>query len=158
MKQLFILTLCLLLSNLCYTQTNFKYSYDAAGNRIKREVNAGAMSLAMAPVNDTIDMLLQEDTVTDTETDVLFEDNTGDAFPVILYPNPTYGQFTLSLPDFVREEKGSILVYDQMGKIIVNQKYASASQSFDISNVLLGYYIVHIVVNNKLVVKKIIKK
>jgi hypothetical protein len=145
--------LLMLLSGISYSQTNFTYTYDAAGNRIKREIKTVLMSAAM-PVNDTIETALFDNEQGEANA---FEDNTGDAFPTILYPNPTYGQFTLDLPDFKPGEKGYITLYDQMGKIIVHQKYVSASQYFDISNVLSGFYVAHIMVNDKLVIKKIIK-
>ena len=104
------------------------------------------------------DMVLSANNQEETNTNEAFAENTGDAFPVILYPNPTYGQFTLELPDFKSGEKGYIIVYDQMGKAVINQKYVSLSQYFDISGVMPGYYIIHIMVNDKLVIKKIIKQ
>ncbi|MDR1054416.1 MAG: T9SS type A sorting domain-containing protein [Prevotellaceae bacterium] len=153
MRKLILIITILLLGKVCYSQTNFTYIYDAAGNRIKRELKTVLMSVAM-PVNDTIETALFDNEQGEANA---FEDNTGDAFPTILYPNPTYGQFTLDLPDFKPGERGYIMLYDQMGKIIVHQKYVSASQYFDISNVLPGFYVAHIMVNDKLVIKKIIK-
>ncbi|MDR1055778.1 MAG: T9SS type A sorting domain-containing protein [Prevotellaceae bacterium] len=153
MRKLILIITILLLGKVCYPQTNFTYTYDAAGNRIKRELKVVTQN-AMFPVNDTVETALFDNEQEETHA---FEHNTGDAFPTILYPNPTYGQFTLDLPDFKPGEKGYIILYSQMGKIIVHQKYVSASQYFDISNVLPGFYVAHIMVNDKLVIKKIIK-
>ena len=148
---------------MCYSQTTFfTFTYDASGNRIKRVPPPSPQGMPVMPVlEDSIkvaDMVLSANNQEETNTNEAFAENTGDAFPVILYPNPTYGQFTLELPDFKPGEKGYIMVYDQMGKIIINQKYVSLSQYFDISSVIPGYYIIHVMVNDKLVIKKIIKQ
>ena len=162
MKTLIITAFILLLGNISYSQTTFTFTYDASGNRTKRVLPPSPQGMPVIPVlEDSIkvaDMVLSANNQEETNTNEAFAENTGDAFLVILYPNPTYGQFTLELPDFKSGEKGYIIVYDQMGKAVINQKYISLSQYFDISGVMPGYYIIHIMVNDKLVIKKIIKQ
>ena len=155
-KPLIITIALLLLSNISYPQ-DYKYSYDASGNRIKREVKTSAMSAMPLARNDSVDLSTDEDIVTE-EPEETTGNTAGEAFRTVLYPNPTYGYFTIELPEFKQGESGQIMIYDQTGNLIVRQKYVSSTQDFDISSIPAGIYIVRILVNDKLVIKRIIKQ
>ena len=156
-KQLLLLLTLLLLGNISYSQT-FKYSYDAAGNRIIRELKPQTLSMGLLPDSTIVFTTDKEETLSENESMNEAEVNNGDAFRTVFYPNPTYGIFTLELPEFRQGDKGYVMIYDIMSKLVARQNNVAFTQSFDISFVPSGFYIVRILVNDKMVIKKIIKK
>lgn len=156
MKTKILILAILLLANIGYSQ-NFIYSYDAAGNRVKRAVK---ISTKMEVFTDSTfadvgEQLIAGDVISDEFSNQTDESKT---FRTILYPNPTNGLFTVELPEFKQGESGYIIIYNQMGNMVEKQNYVSSTQSFDITSLSSGFYIVHIIVNGKLVVRKIIKQ
>ena len=123
---------------------DFTYSYDVAGNRIKREITQSQQQQILDNPEESLQTTAQE--------------KNEPAFAVLLYPNPTSGILTLELPELQAGEQGSINVYSNMGQIVLQQRSVTAAQTLNLYNLLPGYYIVHITVGNKTVIKQIIKQ
>ncbi|KIM09722.1 MAG: hypothetical protein KU29_00220 [Sulfurovum sp. FS06-10] len=68
-----------------------------------------------------------------------FENNT----TVTIYPNPSNGIFNVEA-----QETSTIEVYDLIGKLILNQKLAVGTNSFDISNFNTGIYLLKVTNDN----------
>lgn len=70
-----------------------------------------------------------------------------------VYPNPSKGNFTISL-----EENATITVNDMLGKIIYSAKVKSGNNTIDISNYQSGIYLLNVKNETGSVTKKIIKE
>jgi len=125
---------------LCSSAQTVTYTYDNAGNRIRREIvlnrqNAPAAHAIASSYNDRV---------------------AGKDFRI--HPNPTHGALSLEIIGYEASDNGRYTVVSTGGQIIVNQKIASAISSLDISSQANGIYILHIVLNGQERTWKIIKK
>ena len=69
---------------------------------------------------------------------------------VSIFPNPTHGEFTLQLP-----ENGSFVIYDLMGKVVLQQQVES-TQKINVSSLAKGWYNLHISTSKGSVLKKLV--
>ncbi|MDR1764058.1 MAG: T9SS type A sorting domain-containing protein [Dysgonamonadaceae bacterium] len=115
-----------------------KFAYDAAGNRISREITLLRSSK-------------QEDAATELHDIVAKQE-------VRIFPNPTEGMLSVELPDFSDETAGEITIYDSAGKVVSRKASISRENSFDISRQANGIYIMKIRIGDDVSTWKIIKK
>lgn len=57
---------------------------------------------------------------------------------VALYPNPTHGQFTLSIGETI--ESGSVQIVDPLGRVVFEQRLNSGNVQVDLSKKSKGFY------------------
>ena len=74
-----------------------------------------------------------------------------------LYPNPTHNIFYLN---FEREGEYSLLIFDILGKVLIQQNKLDTNSTFNLSNYSSGIYIVRIKDNmsNTFQSLKVVKK
>jgi len=136
-----IIILALFVNNLL-GQTTFKYEYDAAGNRIKRQV----INLKILDNNDK-----------DSSNNEIFtekydpfddkEDNTNLAsgnIKIDVFPNPVHESLTVEI--IGNAENCTYQVYDNNGKLIKNDKIYSKNTGYNaatinFSNTSVGTYL-----------------
>ena len=82
-------------------------------------------------------------------TGVNFNDETSN---LNIYPNPTTGIFTI---DLGKTNNASIIIYDVLGKVIVNETSISTVTQIDLSGHNRGIYFVNIQTENDNIVKRI---
>lgn len=121
-------------------QNKIKYSYDDAGNRIKREIVLSSLKSAMS--SDQITSFIEE--VADQK--------------IIIYPNPTRGQLTIEIIDSENSVTGNLTVFNLRGQIIAKEQMSSNRTSIDISSEPKGTYILHINIKEETTTWKIIKE
>ena len=150
-KTIFVLA-CMLCSVISFAQT-FTYAYDAAGNRVLREAPEPPQAAVLSSV------LPEKDSVV-SSTPALLEAKAANepAFAVNIYPNPTSGHLTLELPELQRNEQGEITIHSSMGQLVYRQASVSEIQSLSLYSLSPGYYIVRIVIGDKMVTKTVIKQ
>lgn len=115
-------------------------TYDAAGNRIKREYycNNGSGRIAQEQLSKDQDVA-----------------STGFEEIEALYPNPTTGRFYIT---FSKPMDNSIIqILDVNGKIIQYLKGSGTRMEFDLSNQTSGTYFVLINTNGVIINKKVIR-
>lgn len=138
MKKTVLLT-CLMTVVLTVNAYNVAYSYDAAGNRIKRETKTDLVLQSMRSLPEQISthsML--------GEIEVRFS------------PNPTEGMLHVTV-NTDKENIGAIHIYSTSGTLI--QQYSNTtSADFDLSGQQSGIYLLLVEVNGENQVYKIIKK
>lgn len=142
MKELLFLLLMLTASTQAFCQNNIKYSYDKAGNRIKREIVLNTRS-----VSDPAD-----------STDQTFYTDLLSKKEIRIYPNPTDGHLKIEVPGWENSDKGRIRIVNITGQLIVSRILNSVYTELDISTKSNGVYILHIELNNQDSSWKIIKK
>ena len=145
-----------LLHNISQAQETFKYSYDETGNRIKREL-VTTMSL-MPTTTDSIEVELLFEPYTASLLPNNNDVNGQDAFKVQVYPNPSNGIYTIELLDLQVNEKGMLQVYSLMGQLVQEYRSLHTIQSINISGVVPGYYLLRVVLGDKIVQKTLIKQ
>lgn len=136
MKKIFF-TFILLTTSKAFSQSpkGREYTYDNAGNRIKRTPivfnTSGLPSyINVAPNNSLIAQKEQEE---------LFK----------LFPNTTDGNITVDAMDktFMQLENKELMVYDLIGRIVLHQNYNEEQKTIDLSNQVSGMYIVKLTAN-----------
>lgn len=133
-------------------EDSFVYTYDAVGNRLKREVIQAVPVMLMNTIDST------RHTVQPAIANIQQQVQNTPAFEVRMFPNPTNGLVTLELPELKTGEHGQITVHSQVGKLVFLQKHVTTAQSINLGNLLPGYYVVRVVVSDKMVLTGIIKQ
>lgn len=121
-------------------QNKIKYSYDDAGNKIKREIVLSSLKSAIS--SDQITSFIEE--VADQK--------------IIIYPNPTKGQLTIEITDPENTVTGNLTIFNLRGQVIAKEQISSTRTSIDISTEPRGAYILHININEETSAWKIIKE
>lgn len=122
---------------------NVSYTYDAAGNRIKREI---VMNRNGAPTRSA-----QE------EQEVVYSEMLSKK-QVRIYPNPTSGMLKVEVLNLGDVENCTIRIFNSAGVQITSTRTTSATASLDISNQPNGVYFLRIAIGKEESTWKIIKK
>lgn len=143
MKQNYLLLCFTLLPLASFAQNRIEYSYDAAGNRIKREIVISA-TRAMAKEQAVDSLNLYSDKLNE--------------HAVKIYPNPTRGALRVSISGLRSADECQIGVYSTHGAQIMLTAVNTDNVDIDISNQPTGIYLLKITINKKSTTWKIIKK
>lgn len=139
----FHLLFCLaLLPVVSSAQDRIGYSYDASGNRIKREI-------IMQPSKAKQQTFETERQVF---SDMLQEHD------VKIYPNPTDGILKVRISGIKNTDKCSLAIYTMRGDRVILDERQQYNFDVNISNQPAGTYLLRITINNQSTTWKIIKK
>lgn len=134
----FILTGFLsLLPILLSGQNTVKFTYDASGNRTKREIVLTKSAVA-------------------TKLDILTEELAKRTIKI--YPNPTEGQLKVEVSDFDECKSVGLIIVNMQGQIVLRKKMSSATEELDVSSEANGLYTLQINIDGEKSSWKIIKK
>ena len=141
----FLVLACLaLLPTVAFAQDRIRYVYDAAGNRVRREVAVSvhkAMSRRQSVVSgepSRLDMLCERS--------------------IRIWPNPTDGLLKTSISGTGEDDECALWVYTPQGALILAKQVKGGSADIDISGCPAGVYLIRITVNNSSTIWKIVKK
>lgn len=144
MKKIYICLILLFIPFLSKGQSKIVYAYDAAGNRIRREI---VMQTQKAKARQRV-----SDTERQSFSDMLNEHD------IKIYPNPTYGFLKLCIYGLKSTDKCSMSLYTTKGAQIMANSVNKESFEINISNQPAGIYLLRITINNNSTIWKIIKK
>lgn len=139
MRKRFIILLLAVVPLWGFSQSKIRYSYDNAGNRIKREI-----------VVDTKSVL--DDSTPEYFSEMLSEKN------IRIYPNPTHGHLKIEILSWDNADRCFFRLYNSVGQQVLSIRASSSNTELDISYYPDGLYILHIALNEKKTAWKIIKK
>lgn len=139
MRKTLVMLLIAAVPLIAFSQSKLHYSYDNAGNRVKREIVVKTKSLP-----DSSDPEYYSDMLSDKD--------------IRIYPNPTDGHLKIEVAGWDNSDQGSLQLYNAVGQLILNQRMGSSFTELDISSRPNGLYILHISLNGKETSWKIIKK
>lgn len=152
------------------TAQTIVYTYDDAGNRIRREAdtkesedeNDQDETLTNNEIAEGTEILLEmngmNSTSTDTETSQtnIYTDNLSEQ-SLKVYPNPTPGNFTMVLTGINTEGSFSFKIINMLGETVFKINDARANVAMiDISDQPKGAYFVKVKAGNKVFTEKII--
>lgn len=118
-------------------QKKVMYVYDAAGNRIKREI-LFEQSQSKSQVVAYSDMLDEKE--------------------IKIYPNPTEGELRVEIFNELKKTEGIVTVHGNNGAMIYTTPIINGSASLDISSCPNGLYILHVKIGDSVSSWKIIKR
>ena len=118
-------------------QKKVMYVYDAAGNRIKREI-LFEQSQSKSQVVAYSDMLDEKE--------------------IKIYPNPTEGELRVEIFNELKKTEGIVTVHGNNGAMIYTTPIINGSASLDISSCPNGLYILHVKIGDCVLSWKIIKR
>ena len=93
--------------------------------------------------------------VGESTSSVGIEENDVESF-ISVYPNPTKGLFNLSLGQV--SDNATVVVYDMLGKEVINQQLKSQSTLIDLTGNDKGIYFVKILNGDQIITKRIVKQ
>lgn len=136
MKNLIKLTLIIILSFVIQSQVVVSYDYDAAGNRIKREiVLSRSIENTKKPLTETLSRK-----------------------SISIYPNPTAGLLKISISGWETTDKCKFTIFSLKGALIQEIQVSSSVTEIDLSDESDGMYLLNIELNESKSAWKIIKK
>ena len=118
-------------------QKKVMYVYDAAGNRIKREI-LFEQSQSKSQVVAYSDMLDEKE--------------------IKIYPNSTEGELRVEIFNELKKTEGIVTVHGNNGAMIYTTPIINGSASLDISSCPNGLYILHVKIGDSVSSWKIIKR
>ena len=77
---------------------------------------------------------------------------------VKVYPNPTAGMVTITLPDSYKDDEKLVDVLDVSGNTVVSENFPGTIHTLNIGGLPQGMYLLRVRSSQKLIVKKVIKK
>ena len=124
-------------------QTLIKFSYDDAGNRIKREIvlqksstaNPDTTASSVKPVSEMLGKM-----------------------KITIYPNPTKGQLSVAITNLPAKASGEIKIFNIAGNVIRYQKMLGPLNQIDFSIYPSGIYVLYLKVGQDESKWKIIKQ
>ena len=137
MKRVNVFLFFVLFSLSLSAQKKVMYAYDAAGNRIKKEI-LFEQSQSKSQVVACSDMLDEKE--------------------IKIYPNPTEGELRVEIFNELKKTEGIVSVHGNNGAMIYTTPIINGSASLDISSCPNGLYILHVKIGDCVSSWKIIKR
>lgn len=143
--------LLLFINVVLYAQPAFKFSYDASGNRIKRELidlrelpeephEPGEPEVRMADSQEDPDAFASRE---DQSRDGSYESHLGGQV-ISVFPNPTFDKVRLEIGFIEEGTIGRWRLVSVEGKLIAHSDQLQEAIEIDLSNQADGRYILHL--------------
>jgi hypothetical protein len=142
MKKLSTLIMLLLVAFSLSAQT-FEYTYDAAGNRVKRQMVY-------------MKSLESKDSLSDVENTPVPE-QLGE-MTINVFPNPVEQRLNVNITNLPADAIGKLCIFDMGGRELMNRANLSSANTFDMSTLPAGLYILRLTAGNDQKEWKIIKE
>ncbi len=132
MKQLLILTIIILSTQLIQAQSYVTYTYDNAGNRIARQT-----------------IILKNTENKNSDKNKISEiNNIFGKGNITVYPNPAKELLNIQFTDINTENEIILQLYDINGKLLQTEKTKNYNTTINLSNETAGVYILKILSGN----------
>ncbi|NPD82006.1 T9SS type A sorting domain-containing protein [Prevotella sp. PINT] len=138
MKTFFSILFLAIMPYASFSQS-LSFSYDNAGNRVKREITMAAKALPKKSNATYFSEMLSEKNIR-------------------IYPNPTKGLLKVEIIGYDSSDKCNLSIFGTSGQFILSTSLTSSIGNLDISSCPDGICLLHISLNGKESTWKIIKK
>jgi hypothetical protein len=144
MRKFYLLFYLALLPVVSSAQGRIGYSYDASGNRVKREIvipvpKAMAKQQNFSPEDQSFSDMLRDHSIK-------------------IYPNPTEGALKICISGLKGTDKCYLEVYTSQGAQILGENVKTDNIDINISNHPAGIYLLKITIDKNSTTWKIIKR
>lgn len=126
------------------------YSYDAAGNRIKRELIITLCNYAPPPPSSL--RTIQNTSAPSTDT------VTASKMKVKVYPNPALDKINVEITQTEPREAKTIFLFDLNGKIIYTKTTSQTQIQINVAGLVTGLYYLNIIQGKNTVTYSVLKK
>lgn len=133
MKPTLVFLFTFYIHSISYSQI-VNYAYDNSGNRTSRTLT---MSKSLLNEKDTSNIN------TEKITEQVGEQS------IVVYPNPVREEVNVELSGYDENLDGSITIFDQGGRLIINQQQISTRNTFNLSRYSKGIYFMIIKIGAK---------
>ena len=120
-------------------QGRVRFAYDAAGNRVRRELVVGSKKpKGLRTLSTDSTQQATSDLNPRDEADRRhlsgrdYVTETIDRGQVRIYPNPTEGELTIEFLGYRPEQRAVLVVYDLFGRVVVRREVASMTTMLDL--------------------------
>ncbi|MDA3780379.1 MAG: T9SS type A sorting domain-containing protein [Bacteroidales bacterium] len=134
MKNLIIILIAFVAYTSSYAQ-QLEYTYDAAGNRIKREY---IILPQPPPIKSVQDSSAVEPSI------VSFGE-----MEIRIFPNPTKGMLMLQIANMPEQANCQLILVDMLGREVFSSVVTDRETQIDLSNQARGNYILSLFVDNR---------
>ena len=135
-------------------QLQYEFTFDDAGNRVKREVIY--LSYKKDPSENSATTSENVNAMsTDSEEGILAE-NVSDGYDFLVFPNPTISTVTLQITK--EFQKGNVQLSSSSGRIIFRSTNLMSNTEIDLSQEPAGHYILKLNLDDKSVKQWLIVK
>ena len=133
-----LLLICILIPALSYAQ-EISYTYDNAGNRIKREIVMDPQNIKSRSSEESFQVSLSSQSVK-------------------IYPNPTIGHLKIEFSNYSEDSNYILDLFNTQGQSLYHFQPRSSITEIDITDRQAGLYILKITIDSNESTWKIIKK
>jgi len=137
----FFIGILLLFTAMEMSAQSVTYTYDNAGNRTARTFSAAKAPQAPDEFRDA------------TALPELIAEKS-----VVIFPNPTKGILSVEIKDYTDNLQAEFRLTDLSGRTVIDRKISGDNQTFDLSRLAAGIYLLQIRINGESAVRKIIKE
>ena len=143
MKKILFIVFFALMQLPSFAQNEISYTYDGAGNRIKRE-----LLFAKSQTRAKSEQDKQPDNYTDRLNKQL----------ITISPNPTHGIIRVHIDKYNSEDQYAVYVYTVGGEKVFHSAHVEPTTDINLSNLSNGIYLLKITNGDKNITWKIIKQ
>ncbi len=154
MRKITILLIALLLGTTCYAQIT--YTYDATGNRIKREIALKSGEIKRDSALASQPIIMEENSKVEFANSALEESFA--EIQVKLYPNPTQGAVYIKFNHLPQGVKPELEIWGPTGRLIGKSKITGQVTRINLWGKPGGMYFIKTILNEEPVTWKIIKE
>lgn len=140
-KVLFMLLLVFTIAKASISQT-VVFAYDDNGNRISREVPSQKSNFIKSTNEEFADGEL----------------NSSESSRIMISPNPTHGEFVISMHGLDLNSKYEISLYNSIGVLVWKEECSEIQKTVDINDCVDGFYFLNIINGETKEIWKIIKE
>lgn len=144
MKQL--LTLFFIFCFAAIQAQEVQYTYDASGNRTKRKLAVLNPSPIRLANNDSISKHVAEG------MQIAMQEG------ISVFPNPTQDVVNVSINNFKADDKVTVQLFDNTGKILKTQIMQSATVQFAVAELQSGIYYINVIKGKEKLFYKVVKQ
>lgn len=143
-KHLLLMVALFVLCMSGFAQGYVYFGYDANGNRISRSIFFGKVS------ENSKDIIAGNELVPEVNDQI-------GGTEYNLYPNPTRGQFSVSVADAENQAPMRVILYSQSGDVLVDKTLSGNVEEFDLSSQSAGFYLLKLIVGEESKTWKVVK-
>jgi hypothetical protein len=134
-----------------------EFTYDENGNRLTRTLVTLKSATIKFPITDTKALQSTDNSLTSNLGKENQQKQGDGQITPLVYPNPTKGLIKIEIQNLTNSSTTEVILYDLSGSKLFSEKNLENYSEIDISKYKDGFYILRIIVDDKVFDWKVIK-